>query len=311
MKALPLLHLTLLALWTSCATTTKFSQDEVLNDLEIIDLSQAELVLLNQYNKGTKSENDQENLRRFYNQNTHLWEGYVGDEDEFVNWIHNKGLDDLATFNHKADRFDLKEMNKLFNKTAHEMANFTGYKPRGKWYIFWGPGWTDLGGFVDGSMLIDLGSQFIEKLSDATSAFPHELNHQIYTHTIPDKDLYNVISRVVDEGFACYVSMLFKEGSSAIHKELGYKKEEYNFCRANDRELIDLIRSNYNSTNDEEIDNLVNRYYTFKDDYPGAIGYYIGFRIVEEYVKRHGASSWKDIYTMHPEEVLAKSEIFN
>ena len=40
-----------------------------------------------------------------------------------------------------------------------------------------------------------------------------------------------------------------------------------------------------------------------------AIGYYIGFRIVEEYVKENGKDSWKKIFAMKPEEVLTDRKI--
>jgi len=47
-----------------------------------------------------------------------------------------------------------------------------------------------------------------------------------------------------------------------------------------------------------------------KENLPGAIGYFIGFKIVEEYVLKHGSESWKDIYTLSSEEVLEKSQFF-
>ena len=103
--------------------------------------------------------------------------------------------------------------------------------------------------------------------------------------------------------------MLFNNGSNSIAQELGFTDDEYQFCKRNEKAVINLIRDNFESTDEDVIENFADRYYSFKNHYPGAIGYFIGFRIVEEYVKKNGKDSWRDIYTMEPKDVLHESGI--
>jgi len=299
----------LLLILSSCATQKKYTSFEVQKDLQIIDIATSQLGLLNKHKDDPKKTRDDIFISMIHNKNTHLWEGYLGNEEKFIDWIDQTALSSLKAYNEKTTKIDLNEMNKYFNKTIIEMANFTGYKPKGTWYIFWGPGWTDLGGFADGTMLIDLASSATQDLEHITSAFPHEINHQIYSHTIPDPSESTVISKLIDEGFACYVSYKFNQEKNTIAEELHYSESEYQTCLNLESEILDLIRENYLSEDEDEIKNFANRSYHFEEEYPGGLGYFIGFRIVEEYVRRNGKNSWKDIYTMSPLDVLNKSEI--
>ncbi len=66
----------------------------------------------------------------------------------------------------------------------------------------------NLGGIDDGTMLIDLAHKANKSLDDiAAFIFLNEFNHQIFNNINPYKDK-TVLSRIIDEGFACYVSFL-------------------------------------------------------------------------------------------------------
>jgi hypothetical protein len=280
------------------------------SDLEIIDISALELRLFNQYKNHAIEERNLIFLDSIYRPYTHLWKGYLGDEKEFITWVNTVVYKELALYNEKAKRINLNKMNTYFNQTAKEMAAFTGFSPKGKWYIFFGPKWTNLGGFGDGAMLIDLANEHNQSLEDIIEAFPHEINHQIYTNRLPNTE-YNVISRIIDEGFACYVSKLFRKGKTTMAQELNYTEEAYQNCLKYEDKIIKLIRNNYTSTNKDDIDRFVSRGHQFSEKLPTAIGYFIGYRIVEEYVKKHGKDSWKDLYEIDPIEVLHKSGILH
>ena len=42
-------------------------------------------------------------------------------------------------------------------------------------------------------------------------------------------------------------------------------------------------------------------------DAPKSLNYWMGFRIIEKYVEKHGKDSWKDIYKMDSQIVFEKS----
>ncbi len=287
---------------------SSYSQQTENLGLKIINLSTKQINLMNKYKSEPIEIRNKILLDSIYIPNLYLWNGYLGDENDFITWMNNVAFLELPKYNEKANNINLDELNDYFFETVNSMEKFTNHKPFGKWYIFFGPKWANLGGFEDGTMLIDLAHSSNKNLNNITLYFPHEINHQIYSNTIkPNKDA--VLYRILDEGFACYVSYIYHNGKTTISEELNYKESEYQFCRKNDKELIELLKRNYKSNSDKLSDNFVSRGYKFSEKYPTAIGYYLGFRIVEEYVKKYGKESWKDIYKLSPKKVLRKSKI--
>lgn len=279
-------------------------------NIEIIDISKKQIRLMNKYKEKSIVERNSILVDSIYKPNSYLWNGYLGRESDFVNWINNTAYPELTEYIKKAERINLKKLNEYFFKTTDSMIKFTAHEPIGKWYIFFGPKWTNLGGFGDGTMLIDLAHESNNSLKDIKFFFPHEINHQVYSTTNKQQDSA-VLYRILDEGFSCYVSSLFHKGQTTIAEELYYTESEYKFCVKNDKEILSLLKENYKSNDKKLSRNFANRGYKFSKDYPGAIGYYIGFRIVEEFVKQNGKDSWRKIYSMSPIEVLLKSGILN
>ncbi|MEA5004975.1 MAG: DUF2268 domain-containing putative Zn-dependent protease [Rikenellaceae bacterium] len=278
------------------------------HDLKIINISTYELKMLNQYKDSSIDTRNRIFTDSIYTPNIHLWEGYVGEANNFLYWVNQTAYKELDELNQKEKTIDIMALNNYFAKTIDKMTEMTGYSPKGVWYIFYGPKWMNLGGIDDGTMLIDLAHKANKCFDDIAAFFPHEINHQIFNNINPYKK-NTVINRIVDEGFACYVSYLYKGKKSSVAQELCYTEKEFQTCVENEREIFALIKENRNSKERNEIEKFGARRYKFKEEYPGAIGYYIGFRIVEEYVKKYGKDSWKDLYTKDPETVFLESEI--
>ena len=285
-----------------------YAQNNKSAGIKIIDISRKQIELMNKVQNEPIDERNSILIDSIYKPNSYLWNGYLGNESDFTNWINNTAYKELESYNLKAKEIDLSILNKFFFETVREMEKFTGNISSGKWYIFFGPKWTNLGGFDDGTMLIDLAHESNKKLDDIKVFFPHEINHQIYSNTTQQND-NAVLYRILDEGFACYVSYLFHDGTTTITEELDFTETEYNSCVENEKELIALLKKNYKSNDEKLSRNFANRGYRFLENCPGAVGYYIGFRIVDEFVKRNGKDSWKKIYNMSPEKVLRKSKI--
>jgi len=71
-----------------------------------------------------------------------------------------------------------------------------------------------------------------------------------------------------------------------------------------------LLGLYFHQLKNDDINKLVARNIKLFENAPGAIGYYVGFKICVEYVKRNGKSSWKNIYKEPVDMVLFKSGIF-
>ena len=115
------------------------------------------------------------------------------------------------------------------------------------------------------------------------------------------------LRRILDEGFACYVSFRIRQGAITKAEALGYTDEAFEYCRQKEPSLLGLLRQFVASEDPEVSNSFADRGVHVSEGYPGAIGYYLGFRIVEEYVARNGADSWKDLYVLTPEEALEGS----
>jgi hypothetical protein len=81
---------------------------------------------------------------------------------------------------------------------------------------------------------------------------------------------------------------------------------EWNWYLENEKKIFSELKPFFN---DKSGDNplLRNEKYQLFPDAPQSLHYWLGFRIVESYVNKHGENSWRDIYEMNIEEVFEKS----
>lgn len=233
-----------------------------------------------------------------------MWEGYLGDETSFIKW--NRDNLNVGNLNKKASAASKGNLDELIQSTCEKMTSLSGHRAYGRWYIAFGPAWTDLGGIGNGIMVIDLATPNTNK-ERITYVLPHELNHQIYGSTSSNDPLREtVLFRCVDEGFATYVNQLYWSEKGAA-KSLLYSESDLKWCRDNEKELFNEAKKYFLSTEREDKNLLAARSKKLVSGGPGAQGYYIGYRICEEYVKKNGADSWKMIYDLPVSKLLELS----
>jgi len=248
-------------------------------------------------------------INSLYNPFKELWEGYLGDRDDFISWVEEKALKSIAEYRAVSERFNSSQFQSMLIEIASNMSLLTGHFPQGIWYLFFGPGWTDMGGLGNGIMLVDLGNKTIE-FDYLKFMLPHELNHQIYDKTNPfDLNAGTVLYRCINEGFASYLNYIFWEKKYSPAKNLLYGEEKFQWCMANEEQIYGEAAKLFSSKSRADIDRLVARHQNLIKNGPGAIGYFIGFRICEEYTKKHGRDSWKDIYTLPVAELIERCGI--
>ncbi len=281
------------------------SQEAPGPQVEFIDLSARQLRLMEAWQDRPGAQRDSAMLDSLYRPYQRLWQGYLGEPADFLEWLNGEGYGQLGAFRSRARALDLEKLGAYFRETATAMTAFTGHEPVGNWYLFFGPQWTNLGGFGDGTMLIDLAHPDNGNTAGISEFFPHELNHQIYATTQPRGKA--VLRRIVDEGFACYVGYRFRQGTVSKAEALGYTEEAFAYCGEQETSLLGLLRQFVASDDPEVSDSFADRGVHVSERYPGAIGYYLGFRMVEEFVARNGSDSWKEIYLLSPEAVLERS----
>ena len=138
---------------------------------------------------------------------------------------------------------------------------------------------------------------------------PHELNHLAY-EPLREKDAMNgtALFLTIDEGFACYFTWLFFDGNISKYEAVeGMSEKDWNWYLENEKSIFIKLKPYFN---DKTGDNPLLRNDTYKlfPNAPKTLYYWLGFRIIESYVNKHGKGSWKDIYTMNIQEVFEKSK---
>ncbi|HEX8335066.1 MAG TPA: DUF2268 domain-containing putative Zn-dependent protease [Segetibacter sp.] len=273
---------------------------------QIIDLSQKQIRLFNQHKNEdsiTRSVVFSDSLYKPYQA---LWNGYINGEENYIKWINRQVLPVLATYNTRNQQINGKKLLLQFYEVKKNMEKLTGYSPKGTWYIFYGPAWTDLGGLSDGTMLIDLSHSRNSSNDKIMMSFPHEITHQIYGNVNKNYDT-TAMGSIIGEGFAVYMNQKYWRNKYSSAANLGFTEEELAQCEKQKEEIRGFFEENKFSTDKKTIDKFRSRSFHLNDKLPGAIGYYIGYKIIENYVQKFGKNSWKDVFTKSPKEIYLTS----
>jgi hypothetical protein len=184
------------------------------SNLRIVNVYRPEAVALLEANGHSRAEVLDRLARDVYRPYAAFWKGYLGDETQFREWA----AASLFAADHPihmrlAALLDLR-LDSLFTASARWLVNSTGRRPRGIWYIVFGPGWTDMGGFRDGSMVADFTK--VEPDPDAIEyKLPHELTHMVHGASPgqrSDPDSSTVLQHIVSEGLATYATYVYAAG---------------------------------------------------------------------------------------------------
>jgi uncharacterized protein YjaZ len=201
------------------------------------------------------------------------------------------------------------DLGRRFTEGVDWLVRTTGRKPAGTWYIVFGPGWTDMGSLTDIGMVADF-TKMLPDSSAIANILPHELSHQVQGASAAraaDPDAGTVLERIVNEGFASYVSWVYGDGKRTPAEALMYREAEWTAALAHERALVDKVRPILASRERKDLDLVASRGDRLIEGTPGAAGYFIGFRIVEAYVAKRGKDSWKEIYDLPVRTVVERS----
>lgn len=271
----------------------------------IIDVAQQELRLFNAYKEKDSLTRSRVFADSLYQPYKAFWSGYMGEEEAFVRWA-NKALTNLYGYNQRNGKINGERLLRQFNEVKAGMERLTGYSPKGEWYVVYGPAWTNLGGLTGGTMLIDLSHRSNSSNEAIMMMFPHELTHQIYANVNTHNDT-TALGSIINEGFAVYMNGLYWKNSFTLAENLGYPEAGLRAAEGQEAAIRKFFEEHKYSTDRETIHKFRSRDFRLNDSLPGAIGYYIGYKIIEAYVQKHGADSWKDVFTQSPKEIYTAS----
>jgi hypothetical protein len=280
------------------------------SSLRIVNIYRAEAMTLLQMTGRPPAEVIDTLVSRVYRPYTKFWKGYLGDEAQFREWAATSLVAPVPSFQaHLVGLLQLK-LDSLFTASATWLVRTTGRRPRGTWFIVFGPGWTDMGGFTDGTMVAD----FTRMAADPTAMefkLAHELTHMARGASDAqrtDPDSGTVLSRIISEGLASYAAYMYAAGRLTPAQSLGYTEAEWHWALTHERELAAAARPLLSSRSRADITRIAAREVRLLDAGPTAAGYFLGFRMIQAYVAGHGAASWTDAIDMADDTLLLRSK---
>ncbi len=244
-------------------------------------------------------------VEQVYRPNPAFWEGYLGGEQAFRQWAQKVSLKDDPRRGIPSIR-DLSRDIRDVTVRAARLARRP--VPCGDWTIVFGPGWTNLGGMGKLGMVVDfLGMPRARTLGDFDDYLPHEVNHLIWRAARGEAGAGTLLERMIDEGFATYFAQVYSRGRMSPSQTLGYTEAELQWALSHEARLWREAAPHLGST-----DRAVLHRYTAagarpEPAAPGKLGYFLGYRIVQAYVAKHGPNSWRDLYDMPLDRIVNTS----
>lgn len=238
-----------------------------------------------------------------YATNQNFWAAYLGNEAAFTKWIRGaKPLPSDARFT-VPTRLPLAT---TIVDTVRRMEQFSSRRACGEWFVLYGPGWTNMGGLGNDRMVLDLfGLSTTEPIEDVRRTLPHELNHLIFDKTRTPEEWGTLLHRMLDEGFASFVADQYWGPEFTGREALGYSVAEWTWAIEHESTLWAQARTELNSKDRKVLDTFSSAGTRIADGAPGKIGYFLGYRIVDDFVQRNGPESWRKLYDMRLADILA------
>jgi uncharacterized protein YjaZ len=203
------------------------------------------------------------------------------------------------------------EMAELIAETTRGMMAYTGRSGCGEWYAVFGPGRTDMGSLGNGRIVIDFLGMPPDIDADAIRlTLAHEVNHVMFgARRQLDPHAGSVLYRMIDEGLAAYVAHRYSGPVGSAARALSWSEEELAWALRHERELWTMLQRYFYATHPDVFDVFFMYDQQVRPGAPGKIGYFLGYRIIEEYVRRHGDDSWRDLYDMDVADILEASRV--
>ena len=202
------------------------------------------------------------------------------------------------------------DVSAIFAQVAEGMIAHTGHRPKGRWYLIWATGQFDIGVPEPGVAILDWGMQ--KPTREALEVlFPHEFSHLIHRElAVPDPHAGTVLDWSLKEGFAVYVAYRYWQGKYGAAACLQYTEEQWQWALDNEQAIKNKARPLLFSKKAKDVKPFKSGAGIFIAGGPSRIGYFLGFRMLQAYVDRHGPDSWRQAYQLPVQKILDESAYF-
>lgn len=222
----------------------------------------------------------------------------------------NKTLypENKALFDNKARLLLSMNIDSILKTNLEKFNKMVRYKPKAVMSILFTPiQGIGFGGCNAEQFALELNYERNDLDYTINKGIPHELNHLAYEpNRMKDPKHATALAQTIDEGFACYFTWVFFDGNISKNQAVENMSEtDWEWYVTNEKEIFEKVRIYFDETGENPL--LRNNKFKLFPDAPKTLFYWLGFRIVESYVKNHGPDSWKDIYTLTSSEIFKLS----
>lgn len=237
-----------------------------------------------------------------YTPYSEFWDGYLG--RGFERWVRRHF--DLAGHPARTNptRSDFVGVIADVGQRAEEM---TGLRGCAEWYLVYGPGYAGMGGLSDGRMLVDflaLGGDF--DTEDMRRVVSHEVAH-VLRGQASQPEAWTVLNVIVSEGMADYFKSVYWGDELNDAEVLGYSQSEWDWAVAHEPELWRIAREQLDDTSRTITDRYQRSDLRLHPEGPTRVGYFLGYRISEAYIARHGRDALIDLFRLPARKILDDS----
>jgi hypothetical protein len=260
-------------------------------------------------------------VKKVYEPHQELWDncyGIIFGEDNasmfnnpggMTEWNKTLYPENKEFFDKRVEELLDVKLDSVLKTNLNKFVNLVPYEPKATISILFTPlQGIGFGGCNSEQFCFELNNTDYDVAYTVEKSIPHELNHLAYEPLrVNDPMQGTALMLTIDEGFACYFTWLFFEKNITKYEAVENMTEgEWNWYLENEKKIFSELKPFFN---DKSGDNplLRNEKYQLFPDAPQSLHYWLGFRIVESYVNKHGENSWRDIYEMNIEEVFEKS----
>ena len=230
-------------------------------------------------------------------------------EEGMMAWNKTLYPENKEYFNEQVEKLLALNVDSLFQTNLKRYNEMVPYKTSLRISIAFVPfQGIGFGGCAKDQFVYELNNPEFDIKYSLETGIPHELNHITYEpFRMKDPHGNTALAQTIDEGFACYFTRIF------FNKELSpeeavedMSKEDWEWYMEHEKEIFTQCQpSFYDESGNNPL--LRNDRYELFPDAPRSLNYWLGYRIVDFYVQKHGEDSWKDIYTTPIKEVYEQS----
>lgn len=251
-------------------------------------------------------------VNKVYRPHHQLWDGcyamIFGEENAakfntkagFIAWNEKLYPDNKVEFDKIATEYLSYNIDSIFRVNLKKFNAIVPHSPKLRMSIAFVPfQGIGFGGCEDDMFVYELNNTDFNLKFSLEKGVPHEFNHVAYEPFRKRDPLGDTaLGQTLDEGFACYFTWAFfdrKEPKEIFVESM--TKKEWDWYLDHEKEIFTKCKPYFM---DKSGDNPLLRNDTHKlfPDAPHSLNYWLGFRIVERYVAKHGKDSWKAIYTI-------------